>query len=147
MSTFDRDFKKASKLVVKASEKAIRGTAIELFSEVIRRTPVGNPSLWKSRPPVGYVGGRLRGNWQTNIGAPIRNEIERVDPSGSAAAGEAVSKAKQMDIDDTIYLSNNLPYSEAVEMGSSKQAPQGMVRRTVKQFNDILEKQAKRNKI
>jgi hypothetical protein len=88
---------------------------------------------------AGYVGGRFKGNWVVSIGAPQEVSVDRIDPSGSAtlAAGRAAVAAFVPG--QTIYLQNNLPYGPRLEYeGWSDQAPAGMVRITVAEFQDIV---------
>lgn len=63
--------------------------------------------------PIGYVGGRFRGNWQTSVAEPITNTIDRIDPTGAAAVADVVTN---MGGAGTItYLTNNLPYAKRLE--------------------------------
>lgn len=93
-------------------EETTRAIKIALFSGVIMDTRVGNPDGWKSPPPPGYVGGRLRGNWQTSTSAPVEQEIDRIDPQGAEATQEAVEGVTASGVD---YLTNNLPYAAVWE--------------------------------
>lgn len=115
--------------VEKAKGKAdivLRKSAIDLFSRVIRRSPVDT--------------GRFRNNWNVSIGAPASGITLEVDPSGSAALvkiNETVADAK---MGDTIFLVNALPYSVRLENGWSKQAPAGMVGVSVLEWQSIVNK-------
>ena len=145
MARMAKNFKQAGKFASDDCEKAIRAAAIELFGEIVKRTPVGNPSLWQSPPPSGYVGGRLRGNWQANIGTPKTDELNTIDANGAKTVGEATREINKFNLNEKdIYLTNNLPYAERVEYGWSAQRPQGMMRTTVMQFKPIIDKIAKR---
>lgn len=114
-------------------EQALRKVSFELFSRVIMRTPVDT--------------GRLRGNWQATVKGPANGEVE-VDDNASPVRqrGEGSSIAKQAmalkvlgENDPTVfYLTNTLPYAGVIEYGSSKQAPQGMVRISVAEYQDIV---------
>ena len=114
--------------------EAKRAAALQIFSAVVVATPVGNPSQWE-RPqsaPQGYAGGRLRGNWQTSLNAPTMTETGRVDATGKQAISEVEYTVSLVAGDETIYMTNNLPYARRIEFGAhSKQAPSGMVRVTV----------------
>ena len=149
MSEFDREMKRATNEIEKALEKAIRGASIELFGEIVKRTPVGNPSLWKNPAPAGYVGGRLRGNWQTSLVSLQTKELDFVDRTGRATTARGATTINKFQLKDrTIWFSNNLPYAERVELGwSHKQRPQGMVRTTVKTFEPIMDNIARKHKI
>ena len=93
-------------------DETARAIKITTFTGIIRATRVGNPDGWKSPPPPGYVGGRLRGNWQTSTGRPKDGELERIDPSGTAAAAEVQATVRGDTVD---YITNNLPYAEVWE--------------------------------
>ena len=130
----------------KQAEKLIRANVIDLWSRVIRMTPVGNPDLWKKQSaPPGYVGGRLRGNWFATIGRPSSETTSSTNRKG-AAAGEAARVVSSSFLKDaTYYLTNNLPYAERVENGWSTQAPSGMVKANVAGFNARLEAAARKH--
>lgn len=145
---FSRDMRKAEGKIEDAIEKALRGAAIELFGEIVKRTPVGNPSLWKNPAPPGYTGGRLRGNWQAKISSPERSTTEHVDKSGTDTIAKGAQKIRRFTLKDkSIWFSNNLPYADRVEQGWSSQRPAGMVRTTIKMFKPILEKIARIKKV
>lgn len=144
-----KSFKQAAKEIEKIYEKVVQGTALQLFSDIVLSTPVGNPSLWKhsENVPAGYTGGRLRANWQVALGAPANAEIRDIDPSGGGTVGRINSVLKRVNKNTrAIYLTNNLPYADRVEKGWSKQAPSGMVRVNAKRFKSIVANTARRNK-
>lgn len=122
------------------AETVVRKVGIDMLAKVVDRSPVGNPDLWKGGGPDGYVGGRFRGNWQVTFGAPARDEIERVDASGSAtnAAGAAVLASYRSGI-SSIWLANNVPYSYSLEMGHSSQAPLGVAGVTAAEFQTFVD--------
>lgn len=127
--SFESDVRKFAERTGRSLEQTVRAVCLTLTKQVVQATPVGNPRLWRdpeSAPP-GYVGGRLRGNWFATVGTPSDDATDSIDESGGrtiAAAGSAIRQApgKQW------WLTNNLPYSLAVEFGHSTQAPGGMVR-------------------
>jgi hypothetical protein len=132
-----------NKICVKAKDKAemvVRKTAIELQKSMILKSPVGNPSLWKSKPPAGYVGGQFRANWQCGIGAI--NSV-KTDPVGSDALGKTTVSLDGWKPGQTIFLTNSLPYSKKLEDGFSTQAPFGMVKLTVNEYGQFLKKAAR----
>ncbi len=51
--------------------------------------------------------------------------------------------AAQAKAGDVIYLANSLPYIRRLEYGWSKQAPAGMVRGTVGEFQQAIDKALK----
>jgi len=77
----------ANELPVAVAE-VTRAISLAALRGVILKTPVGNPDLWKSKPPKGYVGGQFRSFWQANISgsatvAPKTNDARKYgeDPS------------------------------------------------------------------
>lgn len=143
--TFSLDLKKATKNIKENRDKIIRGTLISLSSKIIKRTPVGNPALWKSKPPKGYIGGSLRGGWQASIGTPDRSLSKRkeTNDAGGQTAVDAAGVANALCAGQTFYLTNPLPYARRVEFGWSGQAPQGMLRVSILEAQTELNKRAK----
>lgn len=110
--------------------------ALDMLRGVVMRTPVDT--------------GRARGNWQVSLDQPVDGELEGVDQSGSRTiengakviqgAGQQRNAAGQFlsSVDPSafrvIWISNNVAYIQLLESGSSKQAPSGMVRRTIEEL-------------
>lgn len=78
--------------------------------------------------PPGYTGGRFRGNWQVTFDSPADGETGRVDKSGNMtkAVGNYVLEQFKVGM-NAIYFTNNVPYAYRLEMGHSRQAPNGMI--------------------
>ena len=106
--------------------KRVRTIALALLNEVIERSPVGNPDLWKSPPPPGYVGGRFRGSHIVSIGAPVYTVTTNVDPSGSDTRSKGMAALSGLEPYTQIFIQTNLPYAERLEQGHSGQAPDGL---------------------
>ena len=119
--------------VNKRIDTVIRKSTIELFGSVIKMTPVDT--------------GRAKGNWQCSIGSPITSETDRLDSAkldstnGSVAYADVIKTVKGTG--NVVWLSNNVPYIQRLEYGSSKQAPSGMVRLSVQRFGSIFADAAK----
>lgn len=128
------NWKLAKKLVANASEKTIRGTAIDLFRAIIVDTPV--------------ITGRLRGNWQASIAQPITSELLVEDKQGSQTISNATNVANKFKITDVLYLTNNVEYAEKIERGvPTGQRPRGMVAINTAKFEATIERLAKANKV
>ncbi|MCK9998689.1 hypothetical protein MKT39_006040 [Providencia rettgeri] len=80
------------------------------------------------KAPSGYTGGRFRGNWQVTFDTPADGETGRIDKSGrmTVSMGNCVLEHFKVGM-SAIYFTNNVPYAYLLEMGHSKQAPNGMV--------------------
>ncbi len=86
----------------------------------------------------GYVGGRFRSNWQLTTGVPAAGEIEDIESAGETLDRLLVA-AGDLSAGEVAFIVNNLPYAIPLEYGHSSQAPGGMVRVTVADFQRIVE--------
>lgn len=147
----EMNFNEFAKKTLKRSDLLIRAVGIKTFSAVIRDTPVGDPDLWQSswldtkdRATVhnnphleGYVGGRLRANWNCSLG--VANTATSESTAHGGAIPAMTKTVEGADRKDTLWLSNSLPYAARIEYdGHSKQAPEGMVRRNVTRIKRII---------
>ena len=130
--SFSDDIRRFTTKTVEAHDKITRTATLELFSGVIKATPVDT--------------GRARGNWQTAVGSPAQAETDRVDKSGGEAIAEVESKTPQ-GAGQVTYLSNNLPYIDELENGSSKQAPEGMVRKNMDRVQRMVDAAIRKNRV
>ncbi|HHZ69082.1 MAG TPA: HK97 gp10 family phage protein [Methylococcaceae bacterium] len=101
--------------VVDRIAKVPRAASIVIGNRVIKRSPVDT--------------GRFRGNWFTWI-----NE---------ESEGALLPVTKSLQIGDTLGFTNNLPYSLPLEFGHSDQAPSGMVRVSVADWQLVVSKMIK----
>lgn len=127
---FQKQFKKASDIVIKGSEEVVRAAAISLFGEIIKRTPVDT--------------GRLRGNWQASLSSPATGTLSIIDRSGATAVNKVKQKAAEFKINDIIYLTNNLEYAQYIENGTPYIRPFGMVKTTLRDFKATVKQQARK---
>lgn len=130
--SFSDDIRRFTTKTTEAHDKIARVATLELFSGVIKATPVDT--------------GRARGNWQTTVGTPARGRLEREDKSGSEAIAEVEAKTPE-GAGQVTMLTNNLPYIDELEFGSSKQAPQGMVRTNLARVQKMVDAAIRKNKV
>lgn len=116
--------------VEEGNERIIKGTVIALYGDIIRFSPVKL--------------GRFRANWFLSGKNPSTKETEDTDKLGQRTINEVTNQILSSRQFDVFTLTNNLPYSEKIEMGSSKFAPQGVVRVNVLRFDSLLEEQARK---
>lgn len=129
----------AAKAKAAPGQVAAKAT-IDVLAAVVDRTPVGNPDLWASPPPPGYVGGRARANWNVSLGSPDLSVTLNTDAlgAGTVARGEARIGTDTQGQD--AYIVNSLPYIRPLEYeGHSRQAPAGMVRVTVSEWQTYVD--------
>jgi hypothetical protein len=91
---------------------------------------------------AGYVGGRFRGNWQVSFDVTKTGTLERIDPSGSDSKGEGAALIQGFTSEvGSIWMINALPYGPRLEFeGWSSQAPAGMVRISVVEFQTFIDR-------
>lgn len=118
----------------------VRRVSQDVLQSVVFKTPVGNPDVWAvKRAPKGYVGGRLRANWNVALGTVDTTTTVAVDPSGDMTIARGAQIIAQADGTKDVFITNSLPYALPVEYGHSKeQTPEGMVRVTVAEFQDYV---------
>lgn len=88
--------------------------------------------------PQGYRGGRFRANWQVGVGPrPTGWKNDIIGPAEVIAKGEAILQGFD-GTQQTIWITNCVPYAVRLEYGHSKQAPQGMVRLTAQRFSSFV---------
>ena len=143
--SFSLDIKKFAEKAIGDTEDIINGTCLDLSRRVILRTPVDS--------------GQARWNWQGSIGAPKVNELKGSDKGGAKRIGQLVNVTDKAS-GNVFFLTNNMPYINKLEFGGypansptgktsggySTQAPSGMVRITIREFNQIVSDQAAKNK-
>lgn len=106
------------------SDKLVRGVALEGMGRIMRRTPVDT--------------GRARANWNVAVGQIDRSvNEESFDQSGAQQRGQGVILGS-FRAGDVLYITNSLEYVPALERGSSRQAPQGMVAVTAAELRPLV---------
>lgn len=106
------------------ADLVVRKIALDLFSRVVAKSPVDT--------------GHFKGNWQVAIGSIPGGTLELNDKDGTATIAAVEAATLNLKAGDIIYLVNNLDYAKRLEYGWSKQAPNGMVRLTVVEFDGIV---------
>lgn len=111
--SFSGDVGKFARDAAEAHDKIARAATLDFFSGTIKDTPVDT--------------GRARGGWTVGVGVEPAESPERLDKEGAAASAEAMAKTPK-GAGQEVFMMNNLPYILELENGSSKKAPNGMVR-------------------
>jgi hypothetical protein len=132
-------------------EDVARMTCIELFSRVVLRSPVDT--------------GRFRANWQLSYASIDTSVTTSTDETGNDKIAQIRATAAEFKLGQILYFTNSLPYAAVLEYGLypnppeegskkrgeagkavhvvggySMQAPQGMVRVTVIEFDQAVNK-------
>ena len=126
------EYAKKKEVEIKNVRKAY---AFALYSSIVKKTPVDT--------------GRARGNWNITVGHD--SFVESANTTQKFKSADQVPEPKG---DETIYISNNLPYITKLEYGGypnppkkgngktingySRQAPEGMVGVTLANNENIF---------
>ena len=129
--SFSGDIRRFNEKVEKAASAVFRGTALNLFRVVVKRTPV--------------LTGRLINNWRAGINTAPTETTEATSKRGTLSTRSANSNVARAKLGDSIFYVNNLPYAQAIEDGHSQgKAPAGMVKVTVAEFKRAVAEQARK---
>lgn len=108
-----------------APDLILRKLVLSIGTSLIMKSPVDT--------------GRFRANWFFGLGAPSPEvQPELMDKTGGASLDRIAESLPMVQFGQVIWLSNNLPYARRLEYGWSKQAPEGMVRITVAEFQSYM---------
>jgi hypothetical protein len=124
VSTFSLQLDAFVKKAKADADTVVRQSTLSVLSSVVKRSPVDT--------------GRFRGNWQTTIDSPASGTVGQDDKSGSLAIGAGLAALAGVKAGETTWIVNNLPYAQRLENGYSTQAPAGMVKLTVNEFNKYV---------
>lgn len=109
------------------AEVVVRKIAFDLFSAIVKRTPVDT--------------GRARASWQVgidNADLSVAEERQRSANTASAEALRNLRKLGEFELGKDIYITNNLEYVIFLEAGSSLQAPYGMVAVSISETRNTI---------
>ena len=119
---FDADIDKFAKAIGLGKQIVVRKIALDIYGKIKQRTPVDT--------------GRAASAWTFTVGTPS----DYIPPEeGFTAMPDTPLALSQVDGNQPIYIINNLPYIEPLEMGHSKQAPAGMVRLSLAEVASEIE--------
>ena len=105
------------------AELVFRKVSIDVLSRLVLRSPVDT--------------GRFRANWQIGIGS-VGYILDSFDVSGRKTIAEGTARIEKINLGQSVWISNSLPYGPRLENGYSKQAPSGMVKVTVSEYQQLI---------
>lgn len=122
MSDLDKQFDRVSAKIHARATSMLIALTTEADGRLREKTPVDT--------------GHARGNWNVAIGGPD----DTTSPASLEMDGPALPRQlPAIQAGDEVWLTNAVPYIEALEYGHSKQAPAGMVRVTAAELVPLVE--------
>ncbi|BBQ83448.1 hypothetical protein WP3W18E02_19770 [Klebsiella sp. WP3-W18-ESBL-02] len=107
-------------------DQVVRAAGLRILGQLVQMSPVDT--------------GRFRGNWLVGFDNPPGGTLAEVDRDGAQTIARGALVIDQFKVGTTaVYFTNNLPYAYPLEMGHSQQAPGGMVRITVADFQRFFD--------
>jgi len=122
MATFARFIKNIQRRALQVETGASivkRRAALAINQTVILVTPVKS--------------GHARANWQIGLGVAETKEIDEEDISGQATIARNNAEINRSLPREAIFISNNVPYIQELNRGSSSQAPAQFVQIAVQE--------------
>lgn len=123
--SFSLDIAKFAEKAGNNASLVVKKVAVDMSSRIVYRTPVDT--------------GRARGNWMVTFDTPMDGTTTATDKTGQSTVSANTSKIGQWK-QGTIWIANNLPYIGRLEYGWSQQAPSGMARVTIREFQGYVSK-------
>jgi hypothetical protein len=123
--SFAADLEKWAKKTGQKTDRAIVSACYQISEAIVMGTPVDT--------------GRARGNWIPTVNNPSSAQLTVDDKTGTMALSK-IGAVTMTAPGKVFYLVNNLPYIQRLEYGWSKQAPVGMVRINVQNFQAAIRK-------
>lgn len=101
-----------------------RALFMEMTEKIVIRTPVDT--------------GEARGGWQASVNSIVVGATGKLDKLGGSTISFINMVASSAHPGDILYLVNNVPHIRFLEYGWSQQAPAGMVRITVGEYQAAI---------
>lgn len=103
---------------IKQKSKLLVGESAEkVATYLIDNSVIGAPYYSvKGGEAVENDQGDFKNSWQVGLGEADKT-IREADPSGSAAIANAIVKGKAYNMQDKVYITNNVKHAELVEEG------------------------------
>lgn len=106
--------------------------------QVVQQVTISVSDSLITKSPVDT--GRFRANWQVGQGAIDAATTDGKDKEGELTKDRLAAEIQAIPAGGVTYISNSLPYAQALEYGHSQaQAPNGMVRVTAAEFQKYVD--------
>jgi hypothetical protein len=106
----------------------VKKIGMDMYHRIVIRTPVDT--------------GRARANWQLTVNEMPSASVAFGFSGKKVAEGGGVKESKAPNIKvgpgDVVFITNNVVYIVPLEYGHSQQAPMGMVRITIAEFQSFV---------
>lgn len=102
--------------IAQKSKMLVGETAEKITVALVDNSPLGVDMYPSRQGMIQNDVGDFKNSWQIGLGSPELRTRE-ADPSGAGAVAGAISKGKAYDLQDKVYITNNVEHAENVEDG------------------------------
>lgn len=137
MASFAVQVKQFADKTKKRQDQAVRKIILDVYSGIVHKNPVDT--------------GQTQNNWNIGLNNVDPSITEEAIKNSQTIIGQALQVIKQIKAGNVIYISNNLPWVRLLEFGGypgggprttpegfSRQAPNGMLRLTLREYPAIV---------
>lgn len=102
---------------IKLKSKMLVGESAEKVAIVmVDNSPLGVEYYSSIQGVVQNDVGDFKNSWAVGLGSPVTSS-RPADPAGTAAVADAMAKSKAYNLEDRVYVTNNVDHAEMVEEG------------------------------
>lgn len=132
--SFSLQIEEFQKKALEAIGQTFKDVVIQVGETLINLSPVDT--------------GRFKANWHASLDRVEPATFDDYDKEGDETIASLIAAFNDLQPGQTVYIVNNLAYAIPLEYGHSQtQAPAGMVRLTVAQFQKIVREAVEKNRI
>lgn len=130
MGTLADDLKKFASKSINKTEQVVQGSLLTVGGRMIKDSPV--------------LDGFFRNSWQSSWGA-IDGNTRPENKSGAESTGDLTQTLTVIELGTEMFFTNSMPYADKLEYdGHSQQAPNGVVRVNLLDWDQVVVKNIKR---
>lgn len=107
----------ALKAKIKTKSKMLVGESLEKIAILlIDESPLGAPYYASKQGNIENDVGDFKNSWMVGLGLPDTSSRD-ADAAGTAAVADAIVKGKRYNLEEEVYVSNNVGHADKVEEG------------------------------
>lgn len=98
------------------SKLLVGESAEKIATALVDESPLGAPYYASKQGAIQNDVGDFKNSWNVGLGTPDIS-TRAADTAGTAAVAEAIVKGKRYNLEDEVYVTNNVDHAEMVEEG------------------------------
>lgn len=98
------------------SKLLVGESAEKIATSLVDESPLGAPYYASKQGNIQNDVGDFKNSWNVGLGTPDTS-TRAADTAGTAAVAEAIVKGKRYNLEEEVYVTNNVDHAEMVEEG------------------------------